>query len=222
MACTKGRERRLGSTDATADDQNSSGFARAPSSDLLAQGSPALDEQFLCVKDQPRGEQLTKRRGHIPLANGPGGENHRTRHHRPLSLACRRPVVHAELSGARVLAHASSCSSEPAVRQFSLKREAKVLEEGTRWQGFEQRALSAQICGGHPATDWRVDQLGSPTLSNGKVDQRVRLEGHRVSEGRRAEVADVQGLEAIVPRLHEVRARIDHTSCDAHRSHVKS
>ena len=53
----------------------------------------------------------------------------RTPRHRPLALACLRLVVHAELAGARVLAHASSCSGEPAVRQLGLKRAAEVAEE---------------------------------------------------------------------------------------------
>ena len=43
--------------------------------------------------------------------------------------------------------------------------------------------------------------------------QRGRLEGHRMSERGRAQMVDLQGVESRVPRLHEVRARINHTHC---------
>ena len=74
-----------------------------------------------------------KGRGDGPLADLPGGEDHRPRNHLAVAPTGRRLVVHAELAGARVLAHAGGGAGEPLVGQLLLERRAKVTEERIRW-----------------------------------------------------------------------------------------
>eukprot|EP00964_Phaeocystis_antarctica_P143317 scaffold108838_cov63-Phaeocystis_antarctica.AAC.7 len=138
MARANGGERRLCRTDAAANDEHSSGLARAPAiiwyetspeppraglistpaSDLLPERALALGEQLLGVKYQPRGEVRLKRRGNVPLPNGARGQNHRAGRHHVLSLVNCRLVVHAELACLRVLGHAGGGSGAKAVGQL--------------------------------------------------------------------------------------------------------
>eukprot|EP00966_Prymnesium_polylepis_P195803 4538203-Prymnesium_polylepis.1 len=92
-----------------------------PASDFLAERALAVDEQLFGVQHQPRGQVGLKWRGDVPLAHGARGENHRTSGHHALSPVSRRPVAHAELTGARVLGHAGGGSGGPSVRQLLLE-----------------------------------------------------------------------------------------------------